>query len=296
MLIGHKHQFEYLKKVHERGTFAHAYLFYGPEGVGKLTVAKEWIKLFFDEADHGRVEVLNHPDTIFLSLDHPLVPGEEDSKEIGIENIRELKRLAAMTPHSSSHKFIVIDLADKMSEESQNALLKILEEPNKNTVFILITDSHGSLLPTILSRVVPIRFAFVENGDFSDYFEKAGIGLEAVEKILKLSAGMPRKAVRMVKDKKFLEEEEKKYAQFEKVLKSEIEDQFFWSQKNYQDEETLPDFVYFLLRRVESNLRSGENEKNAIGRYKNIFSYIGLLKRTGINKRLVLDNIFLNLE
>ena len=68
MILGHERQWEYLKKVHEQKSFAHAYLFFGPQHVGKRTIAKEWAKLFFSvEAKEG-IDAGTNPDVIFFSI------------------------------------------------------------------------------------------------------------------------------------------------------------------------------------------------------------------------------------
>ncbi len=89
----------------------------------------------------------NHPDIGFITP-------EEGKKSIAVAQIRELKNKAYIKPHTADGRVFIIDFADTMNEQSQNALLKVLEEPPKGCYFILIAESKTSLLDTIISRCV----------------------------------------------------------------------------------------------------------------------------------------------
>ncbi|MBI2637573.1 MAG: hypothetical protein HYW88_01610, partial [Candidatus Sungbacteria bacterium] len=139
MIFGHERQWEYLKKVHEKESFAHAYLFSGPAHVGKATLAKEWVKLFLGATPEAReaIDAGRHTDVIYLSKEKPL-SAENEGKSIGIDSIRELKRVLGLASYSGGMRFVLVDGAEDMRTEAQNSLLKILEEPPQKTVLILI--------------------------------------------------------------------------------------------------------------------------------------------------------------
>ena len=293
MIIGHRRQFEYLKKVHERGTFAHAYLFFGPEHVGKLHIAREWAKLFFEPTEWSAIDEGRHPDFIGLSKEKLLV--SDNQKEIGIEDIWELRRLASLSSNSGGHKFMVIDGADDMSEEAQNSILKILEEPPPKTIFILITDSSQGLLPTIVSRTVPMEFSFVADDDIISFLDKSDVSAPKKEKILTISSGRPGIAVRALTDKDYLENEWHVYESLKKVFNSDTLDQFLYSQKIYQEPESVKKLIYFFLSELRKKLASGENAEQTLDSLKYVFNSSDLIKRTNVNKRLLMDNVFLSL-
>ncbi|RKZ21730.1 hypothetical protein DRQ16_03230, partial [bacterium] len=78
---------------------------------------------------------------------------------IKIDTIRELIEQAYLTPYTGKYKIFILLEAHRMTEEAQNAFLKVLEEPSSTTVFVLITPEPGGLLPTVRSRLYPVRFA-----------------------------------------------------------------------------------------------------------------------------------------
>lgn len=92
-----------------------------------------------------------HPDIRFVGLNGT-------DKVIKIEQIRDMQRDVYQTPQKGQHRFIVLEAADKMNVSSSNALLKVLEEPPRHTIFILIAEQFSRLLPTIISRCQKYRF------------------------------------------------------------------------------------------------------------------------------------------
>ncbi|MBI4834926.1 MAG: DNA polymerase III subunit delta' [Planctomycetes bacterium] len=138
---------------------AHAYIFSGPEGVGKFLFAQELAKALLCEKGTGcgkcrsclRTEHKNHPALNILSV-------PEKKKNIPIEAVRELEHEIALKPFEGRYKIFIINNAETLSEEATNAILKTLEEPPPYSLIILISSKPESLLPTILSRCHLIRF------------------------------------------------------------------------------------------------------------------------------------------
>jgi len=136
-LLGNATAIARLRGILERKRPAHAYLFSGPEGVGKKLAALEFAK-----ALGARVTVIQRP---------------EDRHEILIAQVHELIRELSYT--SSDPRTVIFDDAHRMSEEAMNALLKTLEEPPERTMLILVTSVADRLLGTIRSRCQVIHFA-----------------------------------------------------------------------------------------------------------------------------------------
>lgn len=139
--IKNQHIFDFFKKAKESGSLAHGYLFWGPEDKEKMEVAL-WLGKILEIGDFDILRI---------------VTGEE-KKEISINQIRAAKRHLNLSPFSGLYKLAIINEAEKMNSEAANALLKILEEPHRNTILILITCEPESLPKTIISRLQEIRF------------------------------------------------------------------------------------------------------------------------------------------
>lgn len=132
----------------------HAILIEGDFGTGKHTLAKFIAKAIVcsdNEAPCCKcsnchlAEIDSHPD---IAIIKPL----DGKKNIAIDQIRELRNEAIVKPHQALKRVFIIDCAENLNELSQNALLKILEEPPKTVMFIIIAESKSSLLNTIISR------------------------------------------------------------------------------------------------------------------------------------------------
>lgn len=172
---------EILSKAWERNKLSHAYLFISKNSERALEFIKAFSKILL--CDHKEACNKCISCRVFNSGQHPDYrvwgPESEKSKQIKIEQIREIISANQVKPITSKTKVLVLDQAQNMNEPSANALLKTLEEPNPFTVLILITDSIDSILPTILSRcqIIPIKSisSSVEEAtfDFSTFIPKS---------------------------------------------------------------------------------------------------------------------------
>ncbi|MCL6472309.1 MAG: DNA polymerase III subunit delta' [Firmicutes bacterium] len=155
-IIGQKGAVDKILGSLDSGEAVHAWLFTGPRGVGKWTTAKIMAAALNCE-DNGCGTCLScskvlreiHPD-IFLV--------EPEGNFILIEQIRRLLQSISLKNYEGKTKVIIIDEADKLTTEAANTLLKTLEEPPQNLVFILISSNIDALLPTIISRCRLVQF------------------------------------------------------------------------------------------------------------------------------------------
>ncbi|MDP9086285.1 MAG: AAA family ATPase [Pseudomonadota bacterium] len=159
------------------GALHHAWLFAGPEGVGKGTFARiAALRLLAEGAaraplppgfdvpadnyTRSLIAAGSHPDYRELARapKDPDKPGQDLARSIPIAQVRALQPLFAVTPSMSSRRVVLIDAIDDLERAGANALLKNLEEPPQGTVFLLISHAPGRLLPTIRSRCRALRF------------------------------------------------------------------------------------------------------------------------------------------
>ena len=150
MIIGHKKQWEFLKKKFELNQLSHAYLFAGAREIGKKAFAKEFSELIGCKfPDLLIVESINSTSSI---------KNKKDSLEVDIDQVRDAQKFLSYKSYNGGFKIVVIDNAERMNVEAQSCFLKTLEEPKGKTLLILISSKPDMLLPTIISRCQTIKF------------------------------------------------------------------------------------------------------------------------------------------
>ncbi|MCK9187010.1 MAG: DNA polymerase III subunit gamma/tau [Candidatus Colwellbacteria bacterium] len=165
-LVGQDSVSEVLRNAAKSGRLSHAYLFYGPRGCGKTSVARILAKLANCEKRNSdeKFRELGEPCNecarcLEIDNGNSLDVVEIDAaSNRGIDEIRELKEGARMSPTHSNKKVFIIDEVHQLTKEAFNALLKILEEPPAHVIFILATTEYDKLPATIISRTQ--RFSF----------------------------------------------------------------------------------------------------------------------------------------
>ena len=175
-IIGHQKQLGILRAGLTSERLHHAYLFVGPEGVGKRTVATALAKAIHCQSRTGdfcgecvncaRIADGNHPDV-------RVVVALSDKKEIGIPQIRDIERDLGYRSFTGKRKIVIIDPATLLNAAAQNALLKTLEEPPQQSLIILLAASVGALLPTLRSRCLRLTFAPLSRGEVAKHLQEA---------------------------------------------------------------------------------------------------------------------------
>jgi DNA polymerase-3 subunit delta' len=192
-IIGHERLLQLLGSELRRP--AQSYLFVGPSGVGKASVARRFAAglLCPDEWQHHdpcrscrRVESGNHPDFALI---------EPDGASLGVDAVRAAVLAANLTPVEGERKVFVFDEASSMTDGAANALLKTLEEPSKSTHFILIADSEEDLPPTIASRCRVLQFGRVGEGVVRAGLVERGVGEDRALEAARIAAGRPGLAI-----------------------------------------------------------------------------------------------------
>lgn len=167
-LIGHAEAEAAVVAAWQSGRFPHAWLICGPQGVGKATFAYRMARWVLAGGDGGSGGGLfgDAPQSLYLPPDsgtfrriisggHPdfrALTRPEGKTVIPVDDVRGIIHFIHQTPAESEWKAIVIDSADELNTNGANAVLKVLEEPPPNTVFLLVSHAPGRLLPTIRSR------------------------------------------------------------------------------------------------------------------------------------------------
>jgi DNA polymerase-3 subunit delta' len=155
-IIGHEKEREMLGKMACGNMSERAFLFFGPSGIGKSLVAEEFARHLLRI---GENENALSQDFLVLAPEGEQASPIALTKDLSIESVREAKDFLSRYPSQGDYRVVLILGAASLNHASQNALLKVLEEPNDASVLILVTTDRGMMLPTILSRVRQLSFS-----------------------------------------------------------------------------------------------------------------------------------------
>lgn len=205
-IFGHDWAVTLLKSHAAGGNLRHAYLFVGPEGVGRRTLALNFAKALNCTQspapgefcgvcrDCRQIQSMQYPD---LSLVLPA----EGHKDILIDQVRDLQHTLSLAPYAASYRIALLPDFQRVTEQAENALLKTLEEPPVKVVLLLTVSALERLLPTIISRCEVIRLRPASLEATQAYLERTrGLEGEKARLIAHLSSGRVGMAIRMAVD------------------------------------------------------------------------------------------------
>ncbi|MCM1561773.1 MAG: AAA family ATPase [Butyrivibrio sp.] len=170
-ILGHEQIIEHLQNAIALEKVSHAYIFNGPEASGKMMLADAFAMSLQCEEDERpclncrsckQAMDRNQPDIIYVTHEKP--------NTISVDDIRkQVNNDIDIKPYSSRYKVYIIDEAEKMNQQAQNALLKTIEEPPAYAVILLLTTNADSFLPTILSRCIRLDLRAVREAEIKKY-------------------------------------------------------------------------------------------------------------------------------
>lgn len=311
-IIGHEKQVNFLQKSIERNRLSHAYLFVGPEGVGKFTVALAFAKAL--QCEDGKnedfcghcqpclaIEEGNHPDVHLIGL-------EKDTREISIGQIRKLRRDFTLSALSGLYKIGVIQGADLLGRAAANAFLKTLEEPWGKTIFIL-TSSSESILPTISSRCQILKFPGLSIVKVEEELKRRGV--VQAKRLARVSLGRPGLALNIIKNPEILGTRENLIKDLISILASDNNYRFKYAENLAQDKLKIKETLTCWTTLFRDILVSGYNcqsatfwdktlgfkipKEKALAAIKKLKRTYNIIFSTNVNPRLALEVLMLNL-
>ena len=295
-IIGHSDRIFRLNQTLQEGASAHAYLFVGPEAVGKHTIALAFARALI--AGQKKLSFIDgwrerdfYGDLLLCAPQREEKKGSTREKEIPIETIRSVQRKLTLSPRHGKYKVLVIDQANMLTTGAQSALLKTLEEPYQKTILILVTHEENALLSTVRSRCERVLFGLVTQNDIVKNFSSSKINEQELQI---LSCGRPGMAKRLCTNESFWKEQKEAAESLQTCLKGKIAQRLALAENLSKDLQKAQE--YLLL--WNAILRQEMLDKLSVQSYKRIIlihKTMRLLRRTNVNSRLALENLFLNL-
>lgn len=315
-ILGHDQQKDILRRALNTGRLAHAYLFEGPEGVGKRLMAMALSRAVFCSEGSGcgscapcrKIDHNNHPDLHLL---------EPDGTTIKIEQVRELQQQLSLRPLEAPRKICIIDGADWLNTAAGNALLKTLEEPSGSTLLLLLSAHAEGVLPTIRSRCQRLPFGRLPQPLVREALREMGGGDGAEAHILAaLSDGSFKKALGKNRDL-YLEQRKRLIKSVTALSPGSIIPLFDLATELAEDKEHLPEILeifqsFFrdmllhrhgaaveelvnidLLEKIE-RLQARETVRSLLGKLDALTACRRHLERN-VNRQLAVEVLLLNL-
>ncbi len=312
-IIGHKKQWELLKRVAEGKKMPQAILFSGQNSLGKKKVALEFIKLLNCQEKHflkrpcqacamcNLIERGKHPDLIVV---------RSQKKEIQISQIRELQKALSLRPQLSNFKSVIVDEAETLRQEAQHCFLKTLEEPKGKVLFLLVSSHPEILFETIRSRCHILKFYKVAQEEIKKHFQKEAASPQ-FEEILRVAVGRPGVVFNLLAVSGRLKENLQWKKDILKMPSLDYAQRFQYAKELSEKPEQLSEILETWLRHFRDVLVSSclppevkqsltEESKNLpLQRLKNIIENLErilfLTSSTNINKKLALEILMLEL-
>ena len=228
-----------LKSSLQRGKLPNAYLLAGPVHVGKMTLAVNLAQALNCEAEDKpcgkcaacrKIKAGKHADVQIVSL--ASASKDSKTKEIGIDPVREIQHSASLPPYEGKYKVFIIDGAELLSNEAANCLLKTLEEPAENVIYILLTANDKQVLPTVISRCQRLELLPLPACDIEQHMA-ADKTLEAdkVKLISRLARGCPGWAVTAAADEGILADRAEAVERITDVINGNIGVRFAYAEQ-----------------------------------------------------------------
>lgn len=208
-ILGHEEIITHLQNAVAMSRISHSYIISGEDGLGKLMLADAFAKTL--QCEEGKdtacgrchsciqAESGNQPDIIHVMHEKPNSIGVDDVRQQLVDDI-------VIRPYSSRYKVYVIDEAEKLTVQAQNAILKTIEEPPAYAVIIFLTNNTGVFLPTILSRCVVLNLKPVKNQLIIEYLmKKCKVPEYHAELCAAFAQGRPGRAVKLAASPDFEE-------------------------------------------------------------------------------------------
>ncbi len=211
-ILGHEQIKEYFQNALERHQFSHAYILTGEAGMGRKSLANAFAMAL--QCENGETEPCGtcHSCRQFLSGNHPdvIYVRHEKPGSIGVDDVRsQIVNDVAVRPYSSPYKIYIVDQAELLTVQAQNALLKTIEEPPEYAILFLLTTNADSFLPTILSRCTVLKLKPLYDTAIREYLkEHCRVSAHQADICTAFARGNLGKAIALSSSEEFMQVQE----------------------------------------------------------------------------------------
>ena len=251
-LIGHEWAVDMLKKHVANGTTRHAYLFAGPPGIGRRTLALRFAQALNcptpvaagipcgECRDCKQIEAMHHADLT-------IVQAEVEGGTLKVDQIREVRRMLVLKPYQANYRVALFLRFQEANDNAANALLKTLEEAPSYAVLILTADNPEQLLPTIVSRCEVLRLRPVEIEKVRRELESRGLESGQARLIAHISGGRFGYALRLLENEALLEKREERLNDLQSLISASRVEKFAYADRLSRDKESMRQAVLIWL-------------------------------------------------
>jgi DNA polymerase-3 subunit delta' len=251
-LVGHEWAVDMLKKHVANGTTRHAYLFAGPPGLGRRTLALRFAQALNCQTpvdagipcgecrDCKQIAAMQHADLT-------VVQAETEGGTLKVDQIREARRTLTLKPYQAKYRVALFLRFHEANDNAANALLKTLEEAPSYAVLILTADNPEQLLPTIVSRCEVLRLRPLKIADVLKNLESRGVESGRAKLIAHLSGGRFGYALRLVENDSLLEWRTERLNDLQNLISASRVEKFAYADKLSKDKESMRQAILIWL-------------------------------------------------
>ena len=251
-LTGHQWAVEMLKKHVVNGTVRHAYLFAGPPGLGRRTLALRFAQALNCSTplepevpcgqcrDCRQIAAMQHADLT-------VVQAEAEGAILKVDQIREARRTLTLKPYQANYRVALFLRFQEANDNAANALLKTLEEAPSYAVLILTADTPEQLLPTIVSRCEVLRLRPLSVNEVQKELEGRGLQTDKAKLIAHLSGGRFGYALRLLEDESLLSRRDERLNDLQTLIAASRVEKFAYAEKLSKDKESMRQAILIWL-------------------------------------------------
>lgn len=307
-IIGHSKIIKFFDRCIEKGTLSHAYIFSGPEQVGKFTLAVNLAEKILEKnvvlGDNliivkPEIEPARNASQAGASSrsDAGGEKGVIKKKDIIVDQVRDLQHSLSLSSGGDTHRIAIIDEADRMNHKAQNAFLKTLEEAREGVILILIVRDEKKMLSTIISRCQKIQFGIVADADLEASIPE---GIKNKKELVAWSMGRPGMLATFLASGSELIFHQETWQDLKNIFSQNVGERFDTAEKMSKDVSVAThklNLWMVVLRNVVLGKKTGLKieRRRALKMLESIEKNLELLNRNNFNSRLILENMFLDI-